>query len=201
VIEVEIEAEAWTRALPEAEAVVVRAAEATLLPRGEKGRDEGVAHDLDGFAVGARRLLRPIGNGNANTPIPDRPTRSYTTARTPIEGEGSISILLTDDAALAELNGRFLGKSYPTNVLSFPAPPNPENHLGDIALAYGVCAREAAEQGKTLEQHLSHLTVHGVLHLLGYDHESDGEAEVMEALERAVLEVLGVPDPYAAERP
>ena len=117
------------------------------------------------------------------------------------EGEGSVSILLTDDDTLAELNGRFLGKDKPTNVLSFPAPANPQGHLGDIALAHGVCAREAAEQGKTLAQHLSHLTVHGVLHLLGYDHETDGEAEAMEALERTVLEVLGVPDPYAADRP
>lgn len=155
-IEVEVETAAWTQALPEAEAVVVKAA-----------------------AEGLRVLHREAGEDVSN----------------------SVSILLTNDAALADLNGRFLGKPYPTNVLSFPAPPNPEGHLGDIALAYGVCAREAAEQDKTLEQHLMHLTVHGVLHLLGYDHESDGEAEVMEALERAVLEVLGVPDPYAAERP
>ena len=107
--------------------------------------------------------------------------------------------MLTDDETLADLNARFLGKTGPTNVLSFPAPANPEGHLGDIALAYGVCAREAAAQGKTLAQHLSHLTVHGVLHLLGYDHLSDGEAEAMEALERTVLEALGVPDPYAVE--
>jgi probable rRNA maturation factor len=111
-----------------------------------------------------------------------------------------ISILLTDDDTLTDLNQRFRGKLGPTNVLSFPAGPNPHGHLGDIALAYGVCAREAADQGKTLQQHLSHLTVHGVLHLLGYDHETDGEAEAMEALERTVLETLGVPDPYAAER-
>ena len=109
-------------------------------------------------------------------------------------------VLLTSDEAVAELNQRFRGKAGPTNVLSFPAPPNPENHLGDVALAYGVCTREAAEQGKTLGQHLAHLVVHGVLHLLGYDHETDGEAEAMEALERSILESLGVPDPYASER-
>jgi probable rRNA maturation factor len=85
-------------------------------------------------------------------------------------------------------------------VLSFPAPPNPEGHLGDVALAYGVCAQEAQAQGKTLAQHLSHLTVHGVLHLLGYDHQGDDEAESMEALERTILDGLGVPDPYAADR-
>jgi probable rRNA maturation factor len=108
-------------------------------------------------------------------------------------------ILLTGDAEVAELNARFRGKPGPTNVLSFPAPPNPEDQIGDVALAYGVCAREAAEQGKSLQQHLQHLVVHGVLHLLGYDHETDGEAEAMEALERSILESLGVPDPYFVE--
>jgi probable rRNA maturation factor len=120
----------------------------------------------------------------------------------PAEGgdEPGVAVLLTSDEAVAELNQRFRGKAGPTNVLSFPASANPENHLGDVALAHGVCAREAAEQGKSLEQHLAHLVVHGVLHLLGYDHETDGEAEAMEALERSILESLGVPDPYASER-
>jgi probable rRNA maturation factor len=111
---------------------------------------------------------------------------------------GGVTILLTDDAAVRELNRQFRDKDGATNVLSFPAPPNPENHLGDVALAYGVCAREAADQGKPFGHHLQHLTVHGVLHLLGYDHIGDDEAEVMEGLERAVLAGLGVPDPYAA---
>lgn len=111
---------------------------------------------------------------------------------------GSVTILLTDDESVRELNAQFRGKDTATNVLSFPAPPNPEDLLGDIALAFGVCAREAAEQGKSLGQHLQHLTVHGVLHLLGYDHIGDDEAEAMEGLERAVLAGLGVPDPYAA---
>jgi probable rRNA maturation factor len=110
-----------------------------------------------------------------------------------------VSILLTDDAAVRELNARFRGKDAATNVLSFPAPRNPELHLGDIALAFGVCAREAAGQGKPLASHLQHLTVHGVLHLLGYDHIGDDEAEAMEGLERVVLAKLGVPDPYAGE--
>jgi probable rRNA maturation factor len=109
-----------------------------------------------------------------------------------------ITILLTDDGAVRDLNARFRDKDEPTNVLSFPAQPNPERHLGDIALAYGVCAREATEQGKPFGHHLQHLTVHGVLHLLGYDHIGDDEAEVMEDLERTVLAGLGVPDPYAA---
>ena len=114
--------------------------------------------------------------------------------------EPVIAVLLTDDDTVADLNRRFRGKDGPTNVLSFPAPPNPEGQIGDIALAYGVCAYEASLQGKSLEHHLMHLTVHGVLHLLGYDHETDGEAEAMEALERSILETLGVSDPYAAER-
>ncbi len=113
---------------------------------------------------------------------------------------GGVTILLTDDESVRELNARFRQKDYPTNVLSFPAPQNPEGHLGDIALAYGVCAREAAEQGKPLAHHLQHLVAHGVLHLVGYDHETDAEAEQMEGLERVILAGLGVPDPYAAEQ-
>lgn len=111
--------------------------------------------------------------------------------------EGGLTILLTDDAAVAELNLRFRDKAGPTNVLSFPAPANPESHLGDIALAYGVCAREAVEQGKPLAHHLQHLVAHGVLHLVGYDHQTETEAEEMEALERRILAGLGIPDPYA----
>jgi probable rRNA maturation factor len=147
VIEVLIEDEAWTRALPRAEQAVMRAAEAALRGPG-----------------------------------------------------GDVAVLLASDGAVAELNERFRHKAGPTNVLSFPAPAGMGDELGDIALAFGVCAREAESQGKSLEHHLSHLTVHGVLHLLGYDHGTDAEAEAMEALERSVLETLGVPDPYAAER-
>ena len=111
--------------------------------------------------------------------------------------EGGLTVLLTDDATVADLNQRFRDKAGPTNVLSFPAAANPENHLGDIALAYGVCAREAAEQGKPLAHHLQHLVAHGVLHLVGYDHQTETEAEEMEALERQILAGLDVPDPYA----
>jgi len=114
------------------------------------------------------------------------------------QDEGVV-LLLTDDAAVQELNARFRDKDKPTNVLSFPAPHNPERHLGDVALAYGVCAREAGEQGKPLAHHLQHLVAHGVLHLLGYDHMSDDEAEAMEGLERIVLAGLGIPDPYQAD--
>ena len=117
-----------------------------------------------------------------------------------LDDGGGVVVLLADDDAVAELNQQFRHKAGPTNVLSFPAPKSPENLLGDIALAYGVCAREAAEQGKSLSHHLSHLTVHGVLHLAGYDHQTDDEAEAMEDVERRVLATLGVSDPYAADR-
>jgi probable rRNA maturation factor len=109
----------------------------------------------------------------------------------------AVTIVLTDDAAIQDLNARFRGKDKPTNVLSFPAAESAAPHLGDIALAFGVCTTEAEAQGKPLAHHLMHLTVHGVLHLLGYDHEADAEAEEMEGMERAILATLGVPDPYA----
>ena len=111
-----------------------------------------------------------------------------------------VVILLADDEAVRELNSRFRGQDKATNVLSFPAPPNPEGHLGDIALAFGVCAREAEAQGKGIGDHLQHLVAHGALHLLGYDHTDDADAEQMEGLERVILAGLGVADPYAAER-
>jgi len=112
--------------------------------------------------------------------------------------QGSLTILLSDDAALKRLNADFRGKDKPTNVLSFPAAANPENHLGDIAIAYGVTAGEAREAKKRFSDHATHLAVHGVLHLLGYDHETAAEANVMESLEVAVLSELGIADPYAA---
>jgi probable rRNA maturation factor len=108
-----------------------------------------------------------------------------------------VVVLLAADSRLRALNAAFRGKDSPTNVLSFPGAES-AGGLGDIALALGVCAREAAEQGKTLAAHLQHLTAHGVLHLLGYDHETDAEAEVMEAKERRILASLGVADPYAS---
>ncbi len=117
-----------------------------------------------------------------------------------VEFEGGVALLLTDDEAVRDLNARFRAQDKPTNVLSFPSRLNPETHLGDVALAFGVCAREAEAQGKTLAHHLQHLVAHGVLHLVGYDHETDAEAAEMEGLEREVLAALGVPDPYAAER-
>ncbi len=112
---------------------------------------------------------------------------------------GGVVVLLTDDTEVAELNSQYRGKAGPTNVLSFPAPANPLGHLGDLALAFGVCRREAEAQAKPLAHHLQHLVAHGVLHLVGYDHQTEAEAQAMESLERRILAGLGVPDPYAAD--
>ena len=113
-----------------------------------------------------------------------------------VAASGDVVILLTDDETVRELNARFRGKDRPTNVLSFPAPENARPHLGDIVLAHGVCAAEAKEQEKPFADHLSHLVIHGVLHLLGHDHEDEDEAEVMEARERTLLAAMGIADPY-----
>lgn len=147
-IEVEVEDEAWTAALPEAVAVVHRAATAAL----------GAA-------------------------------------------EGDVVVLLTDDAAIQALNSRFRDRDQPTNVLSFPAAESAAPHLGDLVLACDVCTTEAAAQGKTLSDHLTHLTVHGVLHLLGRDHVDEAEADAMEAEERSLLASLGIADPYRPHDP
>lgn len=131
-----------------------------------------------------------------------RAAQAVLDAHEDVEGQG-IAILLTDDDSVQALNRDFRDKDYATNVLSFPAARdtlfNPDGQIGDVALAFGVCAREAAEQGKPLSHHLQHLVAHGVLHLLGYDHEGDDEAEAMEALEREILAGLDVPDPYAED--
>ena len=113
-----------------------------------------------------------------------------------VAADGQVAVLLGDDDLVRDLNSRFRGRDAPTNVLSFPAAANPLRHLGDIALAFGVCAEEASAQGKPLADHLRHLVVHGLLHLLGYDHEIETEGEVMEALEVKILSAMGVPDPY-----
>lgn len=147
-IEVEIEDEAWTAALPDAVAVVERAATLAL--------------------------------GTVT---------------------GDVVVLLTDDAAMHGLNLRFRDRDRPTNVLSFPAAESAAPHLGDLVLAHGVCAAEAAAQGKSLADHVTHLTVHGVLHLLGRDHVDAVEAEAMEAEERTLLASLGVADPYRPHEP
>lgn len=114
-----------------------------------------------------------------------------------------VSVLLCDDDTIADLNKRFRGIAKPTNVLSFPTADDHADmvgqepvFLGDIAVAAETLQREAAEQGKTPEAHLTHLLVHGTLHLLGFDHQDDAEADEMEDHERAILASIGIADPY-----
>ncbi len=121
--------------------------------------------------------------------------------------EADLAIRIVAEKEGRGLNRHYRGKDYATNVLSFPAEL-PEGLpkgvkfplLGDLVICAPVVAREAREQGKPLAAHYAHLTVHGTLHLLGWDHEDDKEAEAMEQLERQILATLGLPDPYAAER-
>jgi probable rRNA maturation factor len=118
------------------------------------------------------------------------------------EPGSELSIVFSDDAHIRTLNSGWRGKDKPTNVLSFPAFPMKPGEklppmLGDVVLAAETVAREAELEGKPLDHHITHLVIHGVLHLLGHDHEDEREAETMEALERAALARLAIPDPYA----
>jgi probable rRNA maturation factor len=116
-----------------------------------------------------------------------------------------IAIALADDAMVRAANGAFRAKDKPTNVLSFPAVPAERlantPFLGDVIIAYETVAAEAAAEGKPFADHLAHLVVHGVLHILGYDHMTKAEAELMERRETFILASLGVPDPYSGSEP
>ena len=120
-------------------------------------------------------------------------------------GEAELAVMLTDDSGIRTLNLNWRGIDKPTNVLSFPAlqptgPAGPEDAprmLGDIAIAYQTTRSEADDEQKPFDHHLSHLAVHGFLHLIGYDHEKDDDAEAMENLETEILAQLGIPDPYS----
>lgn len=128
-----------------------------------------------------------------------------------------VTVLACDDARIAALNSVFRDKPQATNVLSWPSaeraaktpggqppPPRPapfgDCHLGDIALAHETCMAEARAAGLAPEAHLTHLILHGILHLLGYDHETDADAELMEGIETELLDKLGIADPYRSER-
>ena len=122
-----------------------------------------------------------------------------------------VVVMGCDDARIAALNADFRGKARATNVLSWPSVDHPAHEpgarpdlpdqaeLGDIAIAWETCRAEAEAQGKPFDHHVSHLLVHAVLHLLGYDHENDPDAETMEAAERSILQTLKIPDPYQEE--
>ncbi len=120
----------------------------------------------------------------------------------PLLDGAEIAVSLADDSRVREANREFRGKDAPTNVLSFPAAPpqriGASPFIGDVILAYETVAAEALAEGKRIEDHLAHLVVHGVLHLIGYDHMTDDEAERMELLETAILATLAIADPYAA---
>jgi len=120
-------------------------------------------------------------------------------------GEAELAVMLTDDAGIRTLNSNWRGIDKPTNVLSFPAlqptgasrEDDAPRMLGDIAIAYQTMRKEADDEQKPFDHHLSHLAVHGFLHLIGYDHETDDDAEAMETLEAEILAQLGIPNPYA----
>jgi probable rRNA maturation factor len=124
-------------------------------------------------------------------------------------GEAELAVMLTDDEGIRTLNNNWRGIDKPTNVLSFPAlqpagprgPDDAPRMLGDIAIAYQTTRKEADDEQKPFEHHLSHLAVHGYLHLIGYDHENDADAEIMEGLETEILAQLGIPDPYSDPDP
>ncbi len=146
-------------------------------------------------AVGASPLTRPSAKAEGH-PLP-RGERG--------DAAAELSIVFTDDAAMRKLNAKWRGKDSPTNVLSFPqaAPPGSGAFsgsgrlLGDVILSAETIAREAALAEKPLEDHMAHLIIHGYLHLLGFDHQVDADAEKMEQLERVALKKLGIADPYA----
>ena len=131
-------------------------------------------------------------------PLRIAPPRTASGGSTLPQGEGEsapkVTVLLTDDVRVRTLNREFRGKDKPTNVLSFPGAEPP--YLGDIAIAYQTVVKEARAQAKSFAAHAAHLTVHGILHLLDYDHEGDAAAKIMETLEIQILAKLGMSDPY-----
>lgn len=129
---------------------------------------------------------------------------AFSIAQLQAVAEAEVSLVFTDDESIRELNDRWRDKNKPTNVLSFPGS-DPENEiygplLGDIVLACETVRREAVELGIEFSDHVTHLLVHGMLHLFDYDHQEDDEAELMESLERLILAELGIADPYS-EKP
>lgn len=161
-------------------------------------------------AEAARRMHAPAIGVEIGSPLWDTQPEAEPTVRSAIAAaaarvpaNGEVSVLLTDDAALQMLNRDWRSIDKPTNVLSFPAAAptvaGVPALLGDIAIAFETLDREAGAEAKPFLHHLAHLAVHGYLHLLGYDHQVDSEAEAMEALESEILAVMRIPDPYSAD--
>jgi probable rRNA maturation factor len=135
----------------------------------------------------------------------ERAIAAAATATAELSENTEVAVMLTDDDGIRVLNRNWREIDKPTNVLSFPAfqtnaIPGTPRSLGDIAIAYETVRREAEDEGKRFTDHLSHLAVHGFLHLVGYDHENDDDARTMENLERQILAGLGINDPYALDR-
>lgn len=151
--------------------------------------DEEALHQMAQRVLGAAEAFLVSEKAQ---PFPEQPTE--------------VSIVFADDETIRDINSEWRGQDKPTNVLSFPAYPIepgdlPGPMLGDIVIARETVAREALELDKTFDEHLTHLLVHGFLHLLGYDHMETEEAEEMEGLETGILAVLGLSDPYAGQDP
>ncbi|HAO24526.1 MULTISPECIES: rRNA maturation RNase YbeY [unclassified Methylophaga] len=140
---------------------------------------------------------------DADVPSEQQFQRWASAALAEVNEDCELSIRLVNEAESAELNNDYRGKNYPTNVLSFPfeSPvPLEPMLLGDLVLCVNVVEKEAAEQNKVLQDHWAHLVVHGCLHLLGYDHIEDDEAELMESLEIRILDKLEIKNPYIEQR-
>jgi probable rRNA maturation factor len=136
----------------------------------------------------------------AARPLAEQTVRdAIAAARAARDADGEVSVLLADDAAIRALNRDWRATDKPTNVLSFPAAKETSGKLlGDIALAYETLARECADEQRDFLHHLAHLTVHGFLHLIGYDHQTDQQADEMEGLESRIMRSMNMPDPYLA---
>lgn len=159
-----------------------------------------------------RRASAPQIDIDVQSPLWDQLPEAEATVRAAVAAAaefepaaGEMSVILTDDKAVQALNRDWRQMDKPTNVLSFPstAPKvaGVPSLLGDVIVAYETLAREAAEEDKPVPHHLAHLVVHGYLHLLGYDHQTDSEADAMEGLERQILARLNIADPYRASEP
>jgi probable rRNA maturation factor len=164
-----------------------------MRPR-SRGRSR-IAPQIDVIVQSARWRKAP----KAGTVIKRAIQAAAEAASTP---RAELAIVLSDDSAVRALNRRWRGQNAPTDVLSFPAAApgkrrSASPYIGDIVIAYQTTAREAVAEGKPFEHHLAHLAVHGFLHLLGYDHDNDRDAQEMERLESRVLARIAVPDPYA----